>query len=72
MFTDYLAFRTASRHVQAFSDESEGVLKQRAEATECRDCEYFLQLATDTFDWLMILRSLCSNIIARELRITLP
>jgi hypothetical protein len=53
MAAESLAFRTAKQHVQTFSDESSALMKAHAEAMDCRDCEAFLQLGIDAFEWLM-------------------
>lgn len=54
---DTLAIRTARRHVDSFTDESEEVMRlhpeANEEANECVDCEAFLQLGIDAFDWLV-------------------
>ncbi len=47
-----LAFRNASRHVRRYTNESEDLMRRHAEAIDCRDCEDFLQLGIDAFDWL--------------------
>jgi hypothetical protein len=47
-----LAFRNASRHVRRYTNESADLMRRHAEAIDCRDCEDFLQLGIDAFDWL--------------------
>jgi hypothetical protein len=47
-----LAFRTAKKHVDAYSEES-ALMADHYEAMDCWDCEAFLQLAIDAFEWLM-------------------
>jgi hypothetical protein len=53
METDYLAFRNAQKHVQSYSQESQDVMARHAEAMDCRNCEAFLQMGIDAFEWLM-------------------
>jgi hypothetical protein len=53
MKTDYLAFRNAEMHVKSYSKESEDVMQRHAEAMDCRNCEAFLQMGIDAFEWLM-------------------
>ncbi len=53
MKTDYLAFRNAEKHVQSYSKESQDVMERHAEAMDCRNCEAFLQMGIDAFEWLM-------------------
>jgi len=47
-----LALREARRHVRSFADESE-LLPEHEGATECLDCEAFLQVGIDAFHWLI-------------------
>ncbi len=53
MITDYLAYRTASRNVQAFVDEGGELMARSQEALERLECESFLQLGIDAFHWLI-------------------
>jgi hypothetical protein len=53
MKIDDLAYRNAEKHVQSYSDECRDLLKLHAEAKDCRNCEAFLQIGIDAFDWLM-------------------
>jgi hypothetical protein len=53
MKADYLAFRNAEKHVQSYSQESQDVMAHHAEAMDCRNCEAFLQMGIDAFEWLM-------------------
>lgn len=48
-----LAYRQARDHVRSFSDESEQVMKAHKQAMECLDCEAFLQMGIDAFNWLI-------------------
>lgn len=50
--SEKLAFRTAQRHVQNYAEESQDLSRQH-EAMDCRDCESFLQLGIDAFEWLV-------------------
>jgi hypothetical protein len=47
-----LALRHAQVVVKSYADE-EGRLREHHEAMECRDCEDFLQLGIDAFDWIV-------------------
>jgi hypothetical protein len=47
-----LAFRTARKHIQNYERES-GVMAEHDEAMDCLDCELYLQLGIDAFDWVM-------------------
>jgi hypothetical protein len=47
-----LALREARRHVCTFTDEAE-IMRNHREAMECHDCEAFLQLGIDAFNWLV-------------------
>lgn len=53
MATDFLAFKTAEQHVHSYADTSSDLMAKHAEAMDCRDCEAFLQIGIDAFDWLM-------------------
>jgi hypothetical protein len=48
-----LAFRHAEMLVKGYNDEADDLQSKHNEAMECRDCEDFLQLGIDAFDWLM-------------------
>lgn len=52
MTIDSLAFRTACNRINSYRDESEALMARHAEATECRDCEDFLCMGIEAFDWL--------------------
>lgn len=45
------ALRTARRRVDDFANQL-AVIRQSREAMECRDCEDYLQLGIDAFNWL--------------------
>lgn len=51
MSYDSIALRAASRHVRDFSDEN--LMALHYEAIDCWDCEAFLQLGIDAFDWII-------------------
>ena len=53
MNAESLAFRTAKKHVDSYSEESANLMAAHDEAMDCRDCEAFLQMGIDAFDWLM-------------------
>ncbi len=47
-----LTYRTAEKHVRNYGTESD-VIVTHHEAMECCDCDTFLQLGIDAFDWLI-------------------
>jgi hypothetical protein len=47
-----VALDLARHRVQAYADESVGLMAQHTEAMDCRDCEDFLKLGVDAFQWL--------------------
>lgn len=49
---DSLVFRTAQKHVRNYSHEADAVMAEHRQAMDCRDCETFLQIAIDAFDWV--------------------
>jgi hypothetical protein len=53
MAIDNLTFRTAEKHVKNYGQESHDLMAAHREAMECRDCEAFLQLGIDAFDWIV-------------------
>ena len=53
MNAESLAFRTAKKHAVSYSEESAALMASHAEAMDCRNCEAFLQMGIDTFEWLM-------------------
>lgn len=50
--SDDLTLRYAQQHVAHFRDEDR-VKRTHREAMDCCDCEAFLQLGIDAFDWLV-------------------
>lgn len=52
MNDDVLALKMARRHVKDFNDESDCLIREHREAMECLDCEAFLQIGIDAFQWL--------------------
>jgi hypothetical protein len=53
MAANSLSYRTAREYVRNYEREFEDVmLPQREEAIDCRDCEAFLQLGIDAFEWI--------------------
>jgi hypothetical protein len=52
MTMDNLALRTARLHVRDYTGESDDLVRRHAEAIDCRECEDFLQLGIDAFQWL--------------------
>jgi hypothetical protein len=53
MLMESLAYRNAREHIRAFAGESETLIQRHNEAMECRDCEAFLQMGIDAFQWLI-------------------
>ncbi|MBW3538844.1 MAG: hypothetical protein KY476_01100 [Planctomycetes bacterium] len=49
--SDNLVLRLARHRLQEYADDAE-LMRQHAEAVECRDCEEFLQAGIDTFRFL--------------------
>jgi hypothetical protein len=47
-----IALRTATTFVNSFTSE-DAVIEASRQADDCRDCEDFLQLGIDAFDWLI-------------------
>ena len=47
-----LVLRSARRHVHNFADESE-ILREHSQSLDHSDCEAFLQLGIDAFQWLV-------------------
>ncbi len=45
--------RIARQRVECFERESGELMKQHYEAMDCRDCETFLQLGIEAYDWLI-------------------
>jgi hypothetical protein len=48
-----LAFRAAQQHVRFYEQEADDVMAEHQEAMDCRDCEAYLQLGIDAFEWLI-------------------
>lgn len=48
-----LTIRTAQKHVKNYSGECDALMKEHRAAMYCRDCEAFLLLGIDAFDWLI-------------------
>ncbi len=46
-----IAFRSAKRHVKTFARTSK-LMQAHREAMDCRNCEDFLQLGVDAYEWL--------------------
>lgn len=53
MSTRMLAFRTAEQQVKNYAHESLQLMQEHHAAMDCRDCEDFLQLGIDAFQWLI-------------------
>lgn len=53
MFSDHLAYRTASHGVQAFVEVANELTQRRRQSAELLECESYLQLGIDAFHWLM-------------------
>ena len=52
MTVEPLALRIARERVGRYRDESDDLMRRHAEAIDCRDCEDFLQLGIEAFNWL--------------------
>jgi hypothetical protein len=52
MALDNLTFRTAQKHVQNLGHEKD-VMERHREAMEYWDCEAYLQLGIDAFEWII-------------------
>jgi hypothetical protein len=50
-----LAYRFAQQHVKQFADvaHEEPVIREHYEAMDCLNCESYLQLGIDAFNWLI-------------------
>jgi hypothetical protein len=69
-----LAFRNALHHVRRYTNETDDLMNRHAEAIDCRDCEDFLQLGIDAFNWLnradeSIRRAICAGSIQHDHKI---
>lgn len=51
---DNLTFEIAHRHVHAFADQSSEVMRDHADAMNCRNCEEFLRAGIDACKWLKL------------------
>lgn len=52
MAIDLLAVRNAKQHVQSYAQEFD-VMACHKEAMDCRNCESFLQMGIDAFEWMI-------------------
>lgn len=52
MITDSLAYRHAHKLVGDYKTEAGDLMVEHRAAMDCRDCEDFLQLGIDSFDWI--------------------
>jgi len=52
MVMDSLAYRTARSQVHAFKSEGDEIMARHYEANDCVDCESYLQLGIDAYNWL--------------------
>jgi hypothetical protein len=52
MLVDNFALRTARTIVASYAREDE-VLEQHQQATDCHDCDAFLRLGIDAFNWII-------------------
>jgi hypothetical protein len=53
MKADYLALRNAKNHVHSYNEESQDLMQRHTEAIDCLNCEAFLQMGIDAFDWII-------------------
>jgi len=53
MAIESLALRTAEKHVRNYNRESGDLMAEHREAMDCRECEAFLQLGIDAFNWII-------------------
>jgi hypothetical protein len=51
--SENLTFKYASEHVARYRDEDDRIMSEHREALECMDCEAYLQLGIDAFNWIM-------------------
>ena len=49
---DSLVFRNAERHVREYREEND-LLAAHHDAMDCLNCEAFLQMGIDSFEWVM-------------------
>jgi hypothetical protein len=50
--SDNMILNLAHHRVHAYAEQSDVLMRQHAEAMECRDCEVFLQRGIDANKWL--------------------
>ena len=50
---DELALQIARDRVDCYRHHSDEVIERHRKATDCRDCEAFLQLGIDAYEWLI-------------------
>ncbi|RIK82443.1 MAG: hypothetical protein DCC68_06510 [Planctomycetota bacterium] len=60
-----VALRTAEKHVSNYEAES-ALMAAHQEALECLDCEAFLDLGIDAFNWLMKATKVVRTVALRE------
>lgn len=48
-----LAYQHAETQLKQYSEQSEKLIAEHREATDCRNCEAFLQMGIDSFEWIM-------------------
>ncbi len=53
MLIESLAYQNARTHVQAFVFQGEELMDRHNAAMECQDCEAFLQMGIESFDWII-------------------
>lgn len=53
MLESFAYYRNAREHIRAFAGEGDCLIDRHNEAMECRDCEAFLQMGIDAFNWLV-------------------
>lgn len=52
MIIESIAFRAARQFVHSYQDEYKDLMKEHREAMDCWDCQSFLQLGIDAFNWI--------------------
>ena len=50
---EILAVRNAKQHVKSYTDERDSLTARHAEAMDCRNCEAFLQMGIEAFEWIV-------------------
>src|SRR5437870_5523947 len=53
MQIDNFVVQNAQEHVRSFETAPAELMARHKEAMECRDCEAFLQMGIDAFDWIL-------------------